>query len=291
MGIVALFTGSFHSAAIYRAVRQSGGLLIGYSLAVVSICTLALTLYYGSYVHRGVFAQQNGGPSFFDQVVTQIADQTPVMTLKDNKLVTQNPAPTVIKISGSIFDLTFKDYELITIDTRGKTSHENMKTPMLLTADAFIMKSDNETKIHPLSDFTKDAPNTILINHAMAENTGKNIITYMHTHLVKIYIVLGSICWLFFVFGAFLLRICMLLSLALAGQFIGMVTKNPVTYGQAFALAALSYTPVTVLDTALMIGLGYSPHLFTLLLAGIVGMFAALAFSKEVTTPTPSPFA
>ena len=288
MRIFELFTGAFHSAATYREVRKAGDSLIGFALVIVASCMLSVTAYYGFILHREIFVAHGDSPALFDSVINQIATQTPLMTLKEGTLATQNPEATVIKISGSAFNQTFTDVALITIDTTGKSTHETMKTPMLITAKEFIYKSDKETKIQPLSELTKNGPSTILINRAVAEEMAKKLIDIAHNNLGKFYIIIGGITWFFLSIFAFIMRLFLLLALGLVGQLIGKLIRSPISYASALGLATLSYTPVALLDTALMLGFGYSPHLLTLLIAATVALFAAIKCSDESSAPTPS---
>jgi hypothetical protein len=280
MSFFRIFVGSFHSAATYREVRTASRFMIGYSLMLVALSALTVTVYYGAYIHREVFAPRDAKPALFDDVVRQIADQLPVMTLKDDALVSKDAAPTVIRISGGAFEKRFENAAIITIDTRGDADHTTMTTPVLITHKEVIFKTDKETKIQPLSKFTESLGGTTLINQAVAQDLANRLIANVHKNLATFYLLLGSISWFFFAAFMFVMRLCMLLALGLVGLAIGSLTKTPIRYITAVGLASVSYTPVAVLDTIVFLNLHYSPHLLTLLVAGSVTLFAAMRFSR-----------
>jgi hypothetical protein len=282
MNVFQLFVGSFHSADAYRHMRKTATFGMGYTLLLVAVCTLAVTLYYGSFIHREIFGVRDGRVPLFDDMVKQIAAQVPLMTLKDHRLITADAKATTIKISGSAFGESFTDFEFITIDTTGATTHQNMKTPIVITADDVIYRTDSKTEIKTMKELTEDAPSTLVINRAMAEDIANTVIDFVHKHLLTIYLVLGSIAWFFFAAFVYVMRIFMLLALGLIGLAIGSITKNEVNYAAAVSLAALSYTPVALLDTVLFAALGYAPSTSVLFVAGCVTLFTAIKASKPI---------
>lgn len=271
--------GSFHSATTYRQVRKTANYGMGYSLLLVMLCTLAVTVYYGQIFHREVFAERDGKPALFDDLVSQIAQQIPVMTFSGNRLSTQTQEATTVRVSGEAFGEKFEQFALITIDTTGSSTHANMKTPVLITADDFIIKTDDETKIQPLSKFEESG--TVVINRAMAEDMGRSVIEGMHDALTQFYIILGGMAWICLIIAFYILRICMIFALGLGGLAIGSILKSPINYAASVSLAAVSFTPVALLDTAMFIGAGYSLQTITLLFAGLAALTAAIACSRE----------
>ena len=290
MKLRALFTGSFHSAAAYRHIRKAANFGMGYALVLVTLTSLFVTVCYAQFIHRTVFVAHAGQPALLDSVVTQVAGQVPVMTLKGDTLMTKEPIATEIKISGTAFGESFENLVIATIDTTGQSTHANMHTPVLITATEMIIQSDKETKIKKLSEFTKNGPETILINRAVAEDMAKNFLGFVHANLIKLYLIIGAIVWFFLIVFTFILRIFMLLALGLMGLLIGSLTKQSIPFAALVGLASLSYTPVALLDIALLIGFGYAPHVLTLFLAGTVTLFAAMKCSDESTT-SPAPTA
>ena len=283
MNFFQMFTGSFHSAAVYREVRAKATFNMGYTALLVLFCTLLTTIYYGHLFHRELFVARDGKPALFDDVLTQIASQIPVMTYQNGKLVTNEPHATVITISGQIFGETFEKQPLITIDTTGQTTHENMQTAVLITSSDFVVKTERETKIRPLSEYNDKNTTPLVINRAMAMDTAEKFIGGVHSILTQFYLLVGGVVWMMFAFVAYILRIIMLLGLGLIGTVIGAILKSPMSYGAAVSLAAVSFTPIALLETAVLVIAGYTVHTLTLLVAGSVALAAAI----KVSTPAP----
>jgi hypothetical protein len=277
--------GSFHSAALYRTVRTNASFYMGYTLLVVLLCTLVLTVYFTAVVHRGIFVAKEGQPIPFDSLVNQIAEQLPVMTLKDDTLMTMDPEPTVIRVSGELFGQAFTDVPLITIDTTGASTHSNMDTPILITSTEIMFEDSDEIKVKKLSEFTKDAPETLVINRALSQEMAAMLIAGVHKHIMTFYLIVGGICWFFFAIVYYIMRICMLLALGLAGYVLGSIIKQRVSYAAAVSLAAVSYTPIALLEAGLLGFLGYSPHMLTLFGAGVVALFFAMKCSDPARAP------
>lgn len=280
MRFIETFTGSFHSADTYHRARAARGFFMGYAALVVIICTLAVTLYFGGVIHREIFAARDGGTPVFDNVVRQIAQQIPLMTLKNGALISNSSEPTIIKVSATLFGQSFTDEAVITIDTSGASTHTNMQTPLLITSTELIIKGEKESRIQPLSKLTDQAPPTLLITRAVAMEAADSLIIAVHRSLAEFYIIFGIIAFLCFSIFMIVVRMLMLLALGLAGKIIATLTGNPLDYAAAVRLAAVSYTPLALLDTALFLGCNYAPHRLTLFLAGCVAIYAAIRASQ-----------
>lgn len=280
-----MIVGSFHSVELYRRIRREASFNLLYTLGLVFICCLMISVYYGNVLHRELFVARDGKPAPFDSMVTQIGDQLPIMTFKDGRLMTKDPQATVITVSGELFEESFENVPLITIDTTGQSTHLTMKTPMLITADELIIKTDKETKIQPLSEFSEGGgPSTLLINKAMAQEAAAGIIDVVHRNLTQFYLIAGGIVWFVFALFAYVMRIFMLLVLGLFGLLIGSLLKSPLEFGASVSLAAVSFTPIALLETGLLIGFGYPVHTITLFIAGLV----ALGVAIKVSAPAPA---
>lgn len=284
MNILSVFTGSFHSAAIYREVRKNGGFYMGYALLVVVITCLLVTMYFTGYVHREIFSARDGKAPFFDDMVRQITTQLPVMTLKNHVLSSSETTPTIIRLSGTAFGLTFENVEAITIDTSGNTTYETMKTPMLITAHDVVMKSENKTEIKSIAELTKDAPETMVLNRAMLDDLANTVITAVHQNLLSFYLVFGGITLFLVIIYMYVMRIIMLLLLGLAGLAIGSMLKTKLKYDTAVALASVSYTPIALLDAVLFALMHYPTSKMVLFLAGCVALFVAIKCSDSPNT-------
>ncbi len=281
------FIGAFHSASLYRTLRAEPSFRMGYAFVLVMLCAFVVTAYYGIYIHREVFAQRDGKPALFDDVVRQIAGQLPVMTFKDDTLISNADAPTIIRVSGGAFEQQFENLAIITINTSGTADRATMATPVLITSKEIIFKTDKETKIQPLSKFSESLGGTTLINQAVAQDLANRLIKNVHDNIATFYLLLGGIAWFFFAVFMFVMRLFMLLALGAIGLAIGSLMKTPIRYETAVGLASISYTPVAVLDIILFLNLHYSPHMLTLIVAGSVALFAAIHCS-HAPTPTPT---
>jgi len=283
MKIWSLLTGAF-SASTYRHVRQSGSFYMGYAMLIVLLCTFAVTVHYTLFIHREVFTTQGSKPALFESVVTQIAAQMPPMVLQNNQLMSNDPTPTTIKLNGTAFGENFEGIDIITIDTSGLTTHENMKTPILVTSKDLVFKSERETKIKSIAELTKDGPATMVINRAMIDDLATKTIEGVRGSLTSIYLIFGAIGWFFFAAYMAIMRLFMLLALGLAGLVIGSVSKSPISYASAVGLASVSYAPIAILDTVLFAGLNYPTSKIIMFLAGCVALFMAIKCSS---TPPP----
>lgn len=282
MRFFSMIIGSFHSAELYRRVRREQNFNLLYTLGLVLLCSFVTAVYYGNIVHRELFIAKAGQPPVFDSIVTQIAEQTPIMTYKDGRLMTKEPQATVITISGALFGESFDKVALITVDTTGQSTHQNMKTPVLITQTEMIVKDSKETKIQPLDKFADGRPTTLVINRAVAMDAASTFITVVHENLTKFYIFFGGFMWLIFALFSYVLRIFMVLILGLAGLVIAALVRTKLDYSAAVSLAAVSFTPVALLETAILIGAGYPVHTSTLFIAGVVTLSAAIIFSKPL---------
>jgi hypothetical protein len=278
MNVFQLFAGSFYSSAAYRQMRASANFGMGYALFVVCVTTLFVMLYYGAPVYVVSFMGHEGKPALFDQVVRQISDQAPVMTLKSGTLATRDPKATTINIAGSYGKQDF-DMPFITIDTTGDHTTENTGTPILVTNKELLIQSGNTWKPQSLIDLTKNGPDTIIINHAVADEIGTHFTNYIHEHLFEYFLIL----WFFFIVCLFVVSFFILLTLGLIGLAIGSLVRSPLSFAAAVGLASLSFTPVAVLDALLLTVIGYAAHVLTLLLAGTVTLYAAIKCSDPAT--------
>jgi Flp pilus assembly protein TadB len=163
-----------------------------------------------------------------------------------------------------------------------------MKTPILITQDEFIVKTDKETKIQPLEKFADGKPATFVINRAVAMDAANSLTAFVHKNIGQFYLFFGGFAWLIFALFAYVLRIFMILILGLAGLLIGSLMRTKLDYSAAVSLAAVSFTPVALLETVILITSGYPVHTSTLFIAGIVTLTAAIVFSKPLPPTSPA---
>ncbi len=279
MNIFTLIPASFYSADAYRHMREKASFGMGYALVLVLITTLAVVVYYGNVIHREIFAVRDGKISFFEDMVMQITDQIPLMTLKDGVLVTDVPEATVIRLSGEAFGMGFSDVEIATIDTTGNTTYANMQTPILVTRTDVVYEKDDKKEIKSIAELTEKAPSPMVINRAVATDIGQQLVAWVKDNLTSIYLIFGGMMWAFAIIYVYVARMIMLLLLGLVGIAFAGIRKLDLTYASAVSLASLSYTPVLLLDTVLFIARGDSPSTITLFIAGAVTLIAGIVAS------------
>jgi len=287
MRFAAQFFGSVSSAAQYRLVRARASYEMLYSFLLVLIISFLMVVQCVALLHGELFTARADKPAVFDDVVRQIASQLPVMTLQNHKLVTREGRPHSIRVGTVIFGHPLAG-TIATIDTTGTTTRDSIKTPVLVTAKEVIVQSKNKTETYPLSDYTKEMPSSLVINRALIDDVAATLIRTVHDHLVKAYLILGSIGWLMLLLVLYILRITMLMVLGLAGWLLGKMMRIATSYRQAVSLAAISYTPVAVADLAMFVLFHRSAPTWMLLLGGVVMLTVAIRVSRATATPEPS---
>ena len=276
MNVFQLFAGSFYSAAAYREMRAKANFGMGYALFIVAVSTLVVLLFYGAQAYNVLLLSHDGKPPMLDQMLQDIADQAPVMTLKGDTLATKNPEPTILTIHGSFEGKAF-DVPFATIDTTGKTDTSNAKTDILSTSKELLLTDHGTWKPQPLTDFNREGPETIIINHTVASEMAASAANYVHNSIVQYF----TVIWFVFIACFFVVTFFFLLALGLLGLVIGSLIRSPLTFSAA--LASLSFTPVALLDAVLLTCFGYAAHTLTLLAAGTVTLYAAIKCSDPAT--------
>ena len=274
------FIAAFSSAETYRQARLRANYEMFYSFTLVVVSALLLVSYFIALAHGELFTARAGNPAVFDDVLHQIASQTPVMTLQNNQLITREPRSYTIHVHATVFGQTVAG-PLATIDTTGATTHENMKTNILITAHDFVFRSKEKTEIHSLADYAKKTSGTLVINRAMADDVAATIIRSVHHHLVKFYLIVGGISWFVFSLVLYVLRMAMVMVLGGIGLLISKLVKVPANYAATVSLAAISYTPVAVADLVLIMGFHRSAPTLALFAGGIAMLTAALIASRD----------
>jgi hypothetical protein len=271
--------GAFHSPETYRNMRRSEGHGLAYSFVLVLFTTLLLTVYGLTLFHTKVFVSSHGSTPLFDDAVMQLAKQMPYMTFTNNKLVTAEPRSYTITFNFA-FPKFHGKFDLATIDTTGATTYKNMKTPILVTANEFIVRDKKQIKIQPFKDVVGDHPTTLVINQAVAIDLGNKLIEGVHHILWELYLFIGAFIWLFFAGTFYILRLFMLLFMAVGGLAISRAYNDAVNFQTSMRMAAISFTPVACLEILFM-AMGHMIAGFWLLLCGLVMLSAALYITRE----------
>ena len=289
MWFLRTFIGSFYSPETYAKVRATPGNGFGYSILLVLLTTFVLTFYYGAVLNDAVFKPHNGKPPVFDDAVTQIARQLPVMTFKDNELRTQEPKQYDITVSVDILGEHMSGL-VATIDTTGATTYETMKAPMLITSHEMVMRGTKKTEIKSFKEMTGNKGGTMLINHAMALDMANGVINYMHESLVMIYFWTGLVVWLMYIAVLYIQRMLMLVVLGLFGMLGGAMLRTPTPFDVGMRLAAVALTPVTVLTTLAAMLAPHPMRFWPLLVCGVVMLGVAMRVSRQTPLAEPVSF-
>lgn len=264
--------GSFYSPTVYRAARMpQSGMYLFYSFLLVLFTSGVLTIAALSFLSNQLLTPRNGNPPLLDQLVLSQAAQIPVMILQDGTLNVKAPQPYPLRIAVSHTpDATEpdKDFTWAVIDTTGATTMNNMTAPILVTAHEIYVKSKRDTRVYSLDSFSKKSRAPLIINRAMADDTAKRVLTWLHGNSWKIALLLGVPGWLMFTLVAYLLRIVMLMAIAIVSLITGRLLKLPMDYATSMRHTAIAYTPIAILAMLSMLITGGSLSSLTLFCLG-----------------------
>ena len=289
MNFIRTFIGSFHSARMYHELRknQSGhGFL--YSLLLVMVTILLTCVLYAPMAVNGhtlLFVGENGRPAVLDSILKQVAAQTPEMTFENQVLNQKTPGAHVIHLKLD-YGTSKEEVDAITIDTSGKTTTANMRTPILVTANEVIVRSQRDTKIKTFRELTdKDSAKggPLVIDAEMASAVAADLSELVKDNIMMFYLIVGGIFALFMLAALYVLRMVMMLCLALVGMALASMFNTKASFDELMRLAAVSFTPVAILSATIpMIG-DKAPNSMTLLVLGSIMMGAVLYATRNQT--------
>lgn len=271
--------GSFFAASTYRTAMNGKGYGLLYSFLLVIGTSLIFTIWGMAAMHRFLFVGQDGGRPRLEAALHQIADQLPVMTIDKGQLQTQRPEASIITFRFDGENI----YSFATIDTTGATTHENCTTPILITAKELIVikRDEGKREVYALDKYFSGQKGPLVINRALAADTVDGLIAWLKTHRFTIYLTLGSFALGTMAGVCYVLRICMLLVLGLAGLLIANILRQTITYETAVRLAAVSYTPVALIDLLVWVTSWNAASTLALLGSGIVMLTAAMLVNRD----------
>lgn len=280
------FTQSFHSAAMYQELRGKPGHGLAYSfLLVLFTAFLYCVMYVSSFnqLHRELFVGVDGKISVMDDVLSQIARQMPTMTFHNTVLISEEPKARVIHLAANIMG-QHAEGDAITIDTTGMTTYANMQTPVLVTANEIVMKTDKETKIKTFKEMTKGNQNSsdpVAITPEFAKDVAKEIAAFARNNIRNFYLIAGGLFLIFFVVFLYIARIFMMLFLALGGLLIANILRTKITFDGCMRLAAVSFTPVAIASVLIPWVTGGAIAGLWLLVCGFIMFTVALIASRH----------
>lgn len=273
--------GAFSSVGAYRHMRyERQGLGLAYSFVLVALFSLLFTIYGIALLNGALFVERSGGKPLFDDVMTQITEQWPEMTVENGTVAVQAAQPHVIMLRAQFMGQPV-DTPFITFDTTGATTHENMRSLMLVTANEIIARDKDKVEIYKIADLLKPGEKPLVLDRDKISNIGHGTIDMVHKNLWKILGTMGLLLWFFLTMGVYLLRIAMLLVLAGAGIVLSNLLKSPLDYATSMRLAALAYTPIGVIDVAIMSFAGVALHPAILFALGILMLSVAIDITRK----------
>jgi hypothetical protein len=261
-------------------VRAEQGYRLGYITLIALLGALVMSVVTVIKIHSFLLAvPTGGGESPLASALHQLAEQTPVMTLDGDKLVTREPGAKTITLQ---WGQEGNPFTLITIDTSGAANHETMTTPVLITDKEIYIKTERKTEVHSLNELLEreHAP-PLIINRALARDMADGLLIKLDENRTAIAMLLGSILWLALGIWYVIGRLALVFALGICGMVAGALSKRPTTYAQAVRLAAVSFTPIALADALLLIARGHNLSLPTLFVAGSVAVAVAVITTRD----------
>lgn len=287
MKFIPTFLGSFYSAPMYCELRNSKGHGLGYSFMLVLVTLFLTCAAYAplmNRLHQELFVGVNGKISVMDDVLRQVANQTPIMSVKNEVLSTKVPRAHVIHLKTNVMG-NEAEGDAITIDTTGATSYANMKTPILITAHEVITKQDNETRIKKFKELgnvgATQNGEPFEITPEIAKDAAETISDLVRDNIRKFYLIVGSVMLIVMGIALYIARIVTLLLLAAGGLLIANILRTKLGFESAMRMAAVSFTPVAVLGAIIPAFGNHAIGGLTMLLLGLVTLSAAIYVTRD----------
>jgi hypothetical protein len=278
---------SFYDISLYQEARSSWtGWLLGLTAVVFAIvCAIGITL--GAVViHHEFLAPRAGGQSSnLEEGLRQIAEQWPTVTLDKDTLTSDAPMPKVIAIDLTIFGARINE-DVITVDTSGKTTYQNLTTPILISASELTIHKEDETRIRPLSELFSEAKQPLVIDRDYMQNFATTIVDATRANAWKFLLFFGIFTWVVLVPVLLFVRYLLVIPLAALGLIAAQIMRRTLIYDDAVRVIALALIPLTVIDAGAMFifGSGVSSFIKALVALGVL----VLVLQRDPkNTPTP----
>lgn len=293
MNFLKTVVGSFYSIEMYRELRRKSGCGLAYSFMLI-----LLTLCVGSIVvlpvlnkaHQVMFVGKDGRMPLMDDLLLQIAEQTPVMTFENNTLTTKVSGQHVIHLKANI-GKGEAGLDAITIDTSGNTNTSNMRTPLLITSNEVISKvkdpasEDGQEKIetHTFEDLMENHTSSekVEIDNQVAKDAAQDIAAFVRDNLKMFYGVMSVVTILVLIVTLYISRIVMVMLLALAGMLIASALKTKATFEELMRLSAVSFTPVALLSAIIPFIGQKTANSLTLFALGVIMLGVVLYATRD----------
>ena len=282
MGFLRRLAGSLYSVRTYREVRASQGHGLLYSLYLLMLASAVLVAWYLYALHVALFVPQGEGRRApVAEVLMQVSEQVPEMTFEHDRLRTAKPGkyPIVLRMDG-------EETLLAIIDTSGRTTYKKMDAYLLLTGEEAITQDDDGVNITPYRELELDLDEPVHLTREDAKAMAESLLDWIHDARVVVYAFIGGMMWLTFVATWYIGRVLLMLALALGGMVLGAMTGRPISYEAAMRVTALAMTPVTLFDTATLVGGGAPLSPLWTFLCGMVLLAAAVFATRETPLDT-----
>lgn len=212
---------SFYSKSLYQDIAKAWkGLALGYLLLVMAICWLPFSYDFHRFLSH-----------YADQILPDIIQQVPIITIAKGKLSIDKPVPYVIKQPGD-------QQALIIFDTSGKyTSLEHLDAFVLFTRDNVIVRDPSAS----IPKFT---------TYSLAKFQDGTI-SKADIHFIADKIIFWSsvLMYPFSVIIAFVYRFLQILILAGISLLLASLFRITLTYPAAVRLTVVAFTPMLILST------------------------------------------
>lgn len=273
---------SFYSVPLYEELRARPGYGLRYSFFLVLFTSMLIGLIYLPFVHRAhqeLFVGVDGKMPVMDDLFAQIARQSPAMVYENATLRTVEPGKHIIHLSTDFMGAHLEG-DMITVDTSGATTADTTETPMLVTANSVIIRSEKETRIRPFTVSDETANMRLELDSQSMQQALDQVGQYVRGKLPMFYAAAGSLLYLCFAVAMYAVRICFMLLLGLIGMLAGKLMHSPVSYRTAMRFSAVSFTPTALLSLMVTFAIGGVVTPLQMFLCGIVTLVASLYVSR-----------
>lgn len=208
----------------------SGGRAIGY----LALLAVVLALVHTAFISPGVLRFQKQIPQFVEQAIEQYPDGLEVNII-EGQVSTNAKEPFFIKAPGS-------NDNILVIDTKNPYTNdqfEKYNSPVWLTKDSLITKSDSKTEIQSLEDIEE-----FKINSQLVDQTGGKLKPFVAalSGLLVPFVALGL--WLYY----FVFKLTYMLFAAFLILFSAKAFKLPWKYSDAYKAGLFAITPALLIS-------------------------------------------
>lgn len=295
-----LYRAFYDNDAYIHARRSWEGLGIQYTLFLVAVVVIPLTIAGMFLVRSGFNAKDEGTPIILKHFLYPLADQLPPVKLENHEFTVDAPQPYNIYINDTLANNTVDPMSSVTdpkadpkkhlfavIDTTGAiTNPAESGAVVFINKEGIYVQQDDGGK----SDF--HAWSSVAQNFSLTAETARKWCDvgydWIKRNLLILLLFIGTSAALFFGGILFLLRILQTLVFGGVAVLFGKWLSQTVSLQEGIRLAALALTPPVLLNLPLYFiqGHGMSGWLFILLVFGY--LIFGIKASKQAAAPNPN---